>query len=609
MPNSAAAQGPDGLRSHVRLLLTTIAVSRIIVVDDEYAPTVEDLIGICTVLDPAQAAKLPHFRGIDFQVDAAIWGDTVHDQWEDLDGAQRRELLELARAFEAEVSAPRVGGGTDDTDERVDTRAAKSLEEILGSLNECEYVTLDLYEWRERAAELLADDRAANTVVLFDRDFRREKAGTEHEGLKLIREFQNRKVGCCGLITHTVSPGTEYDAWERLADEHNLLRDKFVVIAKEPLTKDSPDYYGFLGMLRLVALSERYARVKSAAWGVFEQSVDEAKEAVERLSVLDFDKIVFGSSRRESVWEPDTLFRVFGILMRREARERLYQTPEISAAFAEARRVSAMPEEIAAALSASSKALRIQRFESYESADQLNQYHVPIELGDIFEGGPTGRRYILLVQPCDLVVRGNGRRNYEDEKYGRVGAFVELVVDPDREKEKESWGELPFYHEDTGRSAFADFAKVHQVQLAVLDLCVLRTDGAATIEVGGPCPELLIEPWKERCKRLQRFFKAALTRYNTLEKKQLSGDLKSLALPAASTTVRLPATAEGNTVRYDLKRVMRLQQPRSGALLTAFTQYQARVAFEHPLGHRVPIQLVANGKRECDQEEETSAKE
>ena len=129
---------------------------------------------------------------------------------------------------------------------------------------------------------------------------------------------------------------------------------------------------------------------------------------MERLSTPDFDRIVFGSSRREGVWEPDTLLRVFGILMRREARSQLYQDADISTAVAEARRISAIPEDVAAALdeeSASPEVLRIQRFESYESDDELNQFHVPIELGDIFERDSNGQRYILLVQPCDLMVR------------------------------------------------------------------------------------------------------------------------------------------------------------------------------------------------------------
>ena len=74
--------------------------------------------------------------------------------------------------------------------------------------------------------------------------------------------FKSKEVGYCGLISHTIPLGGEYKAWHQLADEHNLVRDKFVVIAKERLTGESPDHYSFLRMLRLVALSGRCARAE-----------------------------------------------------------------------------------------------------------------------------------------------------------------------------------------------------------------------------------------------------------------------------------------------------------------------------------------------------------
>ena len=117
---------------------------------------------------------------------------------------------------------------------------------------------------------------------------------------------------------------------------------------------------------------------------------------------------------------------------------------------------------------------------------------VPRPSLDIFEKAP-GRRYILLTQPCDLMVRSNGKRVYDD-RLGRTGALVELVAGNAAKEAKESWREVPFYDEDTGAPAYVDVAKVHQVQLAVLDLCASRKDGVAAIEVGADCPEQLIEP-------------------------------------------------------------------------------------------------------------------
>ena len=622
---NSAPPTAETVRQHAERLLTSIGISRIVVVDDEYSedrPEVEELLGICTELQAGQAAELPHLDHIDFETDREIWAVRVRERWQNLGETERREVLERAHSLEEEGAPEDAGDGSSEykvpppipteTDvpepeagdtpdaaapaDSVDTRAAKSLKEILDGMEQCEFMTLSLKEWKKRSDELLANETAATTVFLFDRDFRREQEDADNEGFKLVREVQGKQGGYCGLISHTIPVGSEHEAWLQLAEEHSLMRDNFVVIAKDRLTGESPDHYSFLRMLRLVALSGRCARVKSRAWSVFKASVTAAQVAVERLSVLDFDRIVLASSRREGVWEPDTLFRVFGILMRREARVGLYQDSEILPAVAEARRISAIPEEVADALGEekpSQEALRIQRFEIYDSDETLSRFCLPLELGDIFETS-AGRRFILLTQPCDLMVRKNGKRNYDD-KYGRTGALVELIVDHATSGAKESWQEVPFYNRDTGAPAYADFARVHQVQLAVLDLCALQEDGVAKIEIDAACPERLIEPWKKRYERLQSFFTTALARYEELGRKQVTDELKLLALPVPSATIRLPVTVRGKTVGYDLKRVMRLRQPWSGVLLSAFSQYQSRAAFEHPFDHLLPMEGEANG--------------
>ena len=575
------------LRAHARELFANIGVSRIIVVDDEYLPAaVEDLLGICSAISATLAAELPHLDEIDFNAPREIWTDRVREAWDRLNDAGRKELMARARAVEAAEPPLATNGDAKD----IDATAASSLEDLLHQLEDCEYITLSLSEWKLRSGALLNDENASSTVLLFDRDFSREQEGTADGGFELIREVQAKKTGYCGLISHTIPRGSEYDAWLKLADKHKLDRDRFVVISKARLTGgDARDYYGFLGMLRLVALSDRFTVVKSKAWSIFQDSVDKAKEAMARLSTLDFDRIVFESSRREGVWEPDTLFRVFGILMRRQAQLRLHDEA-ISSAVAQARNVSAMPEEIAAAVrddSASHEALRIQRFEVYESGDDLNRSHAPIEVGDIFETESNKKRYVLLAQPCDLMVRSNGKRSYDD-KLGRTAALVELV---DKQAgEAMSWGELPFYDNKTGKSAFANFGRTHQVLLAVLDLCAVSADGSAAFQVNAASSELLIAPWKARYKELRRVFRTALGRWERLGERQVGNELKSLALPGCSTTVRVDAAVHGETVRYGLKRVMRLRQPRSGALLTSFAQYQARAAFEHEFEPRPEVE-------------------
>ena len=509
--NSAAAIR-ESARQDAKKIFDTVGVSRIVMVDDEYGPNVEDLLGICDEF-LAVLAELPHMGGVDPDDPEDERNDGIRDVWTSLDNTERRRVLATARESYAALTAATMDGEAKAKakagQETGDDKAASSLEDILRGLENLEFVPLCLGEWMERRDGYLGDAKAAETLLLFDRDFSREQAGTENEGLRQIQTVQSGEVGYCGLLSHTVPLGDEYEAWKSLSDKHDLDRDKSVVIAKDRLKRDPPDYDGFLGMLRLTALSSRYGRVKSKAWSIFESSLADARSAMESLSVLDFDRIVFASSRDEGVWEPDTLLRVFGILMRRVARLRLHEDEEILAAVWTARRVSDAPDRIGSALTAdgdSSEVLEMQRFEIYDAGHELNRFRTPIDLGDIFR--IDGKLCMLLAQPCDLVVRKDGKRNYETNRLRRVAAVAELVRGKDTKRD--NWGRLPFYEEGTGKSAFVNFGKVHQVPLVVLDLCAVCEDGSAAIDVGVETPELLIEPWRVRYGKLRKLFVKAL---------------------------------------------------------------------------------------------------
>ena len=574
---NSSAEFRANVRQDTKALLDTVGISRVIIVDDEYAPKVSELIGICSQLTQADWKGLPHLQEVPFDAPPALRSGKITQMWDQLNHTERQHVLAQARELRA-LSAEREAG---EEQPDGDYKAAMSLEEVLNGHAGLELRLLCLGEWREQGADLLLDVKAKDTLLFFDRDFNQEEAGTDNEGLKQILAVQSKNVGYCGLITHTVSLDDEYEEWIRLSEQHGIAPDKFVIVAKERLNKEPPDFYGFLGVLRAAALSGRYARVKNKAWSIFESSLSEARKGMERLSVLDFDRVVFASSRNEGVWEPDTLFRVFGILMRRKARSLLLEDADIAEAVAAARSVSAAPESITKALDAHrepSEGLRIQRWEIYDAGNELNVFHAPIDLGDVFELGLSGKHYILLAQPCDLMVRKHGMRNHEDNKFGRTAALVELVLGT--AEKRESWGELPFFEEKIGKSAFANFAKVRHVPLAVLDLCTIRSDGSAEFDVSAKRPHLLIEPWKVRHEKLFRYFQKALVQYETLKNAAIDDEIASCTLPGSSTALQLGPAVDGNTLKYNLKRKLRLRQPWSGALLTEFAQYQARAAFE-----------------------------
>ena len=575
----------DKLRTDAANLLNGIGIDRIVIVDDAYAQGVEELISLCSTHLRSTASTLPYLDSVDVEAPDNVWHSQIRTIWETLDQSETQNLIRSARARVDETSARSADGDELEDDRAVDQRVASTLEQIFVRPNECEFVPLSLGDWEEKRDTLLADSKAPTTVYFFDRNFEGERIGTDDKGIALVRDALDNGSSYSGLITHTVSPEGEYNAWQKIANEQNLDRDRFVVISKGRLNNEPPEYYGFLAMLRLTALSSRYAQVRTTAWTIFEQSLLDAQSAIERLSVVDFDRMVFASSFREGVWELDTFFRIFSILMRREASRRLHNEPSASDAVKDARNVSAAPADVINALDAhdhSEPAMQIQRFEIYDEGDQINKWHIPIGNGDVFRVDAVGKDYLLLAQPCDLVVRNDGFRNNENAKFGRTAAIVEVVKGGDKTGSK--WGKLPFYDEETGAHAYVHFGKAHQIALAVLDLCVFGSGGVSTLDVDQESDGLMIEALERRFTRLSNYYREALKLCNDLG--TYREDLSVLGIPHASLSLDLAHTASQSGVTYDVRRIRKLRQPWSGALLTEFAQYQARMAYEHDFGYK-----------------------
>lgn len=653
MSNQTAAV--EDVRANAHRLLQSIGVCRIVVVDDEYAAetiSVEELIGICEALPPETVVTIPSLANLRFDANPDVWRASIQKLWAELDDGKQADLLRRARILREEndsiatfpledgdthakapegeltqAASPEIGpvGETGErepqldregpsgpvattseqqpSDPRRDAVAALGLQQLLADLPEFTFETLSLRQWNEVRDQYLADEDAGrHTLFLFDRDFRRENASSD-EGLNLVREVQKQGASLCGLITHTVPVGAEHEAWDNLSRDHQLDRDRFLVIAKQRLSVDDGlTHYSFLRMVRLAALSSRCGAMKNAAWKVFADSVEAAREALERVSVSDFDQIVLASSRREGVWEPETLFRIFSVFMRREARRRMHEdeAADLPSKVRDARAVSVIPgdgDDVYGREPPLPEAIRLHRFELFESPEFINQHHLPIDLGDVFQDG-RGTQYILLSQPCDLMVRSNGRRAYDD-KCNRQVVLADLIRATGESAPKDYWEKIDWFDEATGQPVYVDFAKVHDVRLAVLDLCVLNKDGKASIDINGAAPGGLIDPWQKHGEKVRKMFRAATNRFNELgkniQKNQDKDTLRKALLPMASLSARFDVNVSGDVVRYDIKRVGRLLQPRAGALLTRFAQYRSRAAFEHDFDHRTPRTSTDDG--------------
>ena len=136
------------------------------------------------------------------------------------------------------------------------------------------------------------------------------------------------------------------------------------------------------------------------------------------------------------------------------------------------------------------------------------------------------------------------------------------------------------------------------MKLYILDLCVFSDEGEAKIGVKDKCPQTIVPAWSNyHIKVLEKAKDVIEThgklhkmreRYNKrrVPKNQVPDNLLRLAIPPSSDPelfVGTINTAE-KELGYDCNRVARLSQSHAAALLTKFSHFTSRAAFDLDFG-------------------------
>jgi hypothetical protein len=549
-------------------LFDTLSIQRVISVDDLYAEehTPDDLIGLLTAT-PAAAANIPEIKDLDLTVDTDIWADRLRTVWDGLPTERQITILQQVR------------GATDDNQE-LDKMVGGVLAQLF---TKYEFRPLTLAQWQTEKSTLLDPTTMPSTVVLFDQSFTKE-GGTETAGLGLIQDAyalcQHHGL-LCGLLSQNYTIEQEFEGWQQLSRDHHLEAHQFVLIAKERL---QGRLIGFATQIKLTVLNQQCNDLKQEAIKVLASAHEQAGEQLRAMNIYDFEHIVFRSSYREGIWEPDTLFRIFGLYHRAATRHFAKQSATLSQQASAIRKVSNLP--IPSSTTLRHTTWKIQRLELYEDHDHLNNHHLPTDLGDIYQKTNGDKRYMLLAQPCDLMVRNEKEAGRRPSTYEAL--LAEIVDEPPNDPAGSA--ELKYFDPATGRSAYLHFGRTHTVKLCVLDLCVFRTDGLAVLSTKDTCPDGVIPSWQRYFTALQKDAATLLKRYEAFKKT----DKKDKALIAILTKashkgiVTADIHPQDERVEFHIKRIRRLLQPRAGEILTRYGAYTSRDAFEHDFGDLPP---------------------
>ena len=559
-------------------ILNALEVARVVYVDDanDESVSLEEVIAATVNLDQMYLLTVFPELGDAIPDDPDVLAQKLRSVWGLIDANVREQ-----RGQEVLIAARR--HDSDNTDDVADASIMSNL------VAETKLLKLTPKQWEIQTEQLLHDDQTHRMLFLFDRDFSL-KGGDPEGGIKIIAALLARNDTeklICGLLTHTVTPETQPASWVELSKTYGIPKDRFVVIPKLHLSQDP---ILFAQTLKFAALSPDFDELKRKTKEIIAEATTAASNQVDEVSIYDLDHIVFQVSADEGLWEPDMLFRLHALFHRLELRRLAHEGGILETIASKLRAVSGIPTQ-GHLFSPPSSAWALQRKELYEFDDHVNKNHLPLDLGDIFErvGATSTKQYILLAQPCDLMVRNDGRRHPELDRI----PVAEVVCTDAKPPYSE---EMPYFDESRTKKWYIMLKRIHFVRACILDLCVYNQDGVAKLHITGDIPPGIRPAWRERHRILSRFWSQSIRRADLLApidaepspvtqtKQQLAKDFKGLFFDDDLFKGNLADVDGVRSITYDCKRVRHLSRARALGLLMSYTSTIGRPAYDRDFG-------------------------
>lgn len=560
--------------SIVTQLFTAAGVKRVVFVDDRFGITATRIQSMADDLPKEKLDESGAFPDIDFSAeDEEITRSKLAKQISEAESAQ------LAAMFEKIVAVQ-----YPEHDAARDKSAADYFHTVVSSA--AEIIAVSLRQWERHKERLLSEAGTKPTIFIFDDDFTLEGQGKTH-GRRLVGEThttnQNYRF-VYALLTHNAPNDDAEVALEKeIAEELPDVADYLLVISKGRLSENSDRFAdrmkSFLLYRLFKVLTRRLAEETAAA---SERAIKQIKD----LGIQSFERIILSSSRAEGAWSPDTLVRVIGVYQQQIVKSTIRKDEELHRLVRDINPIcdvvtAAMPETVP------SNAKRLQHDEIYESGQSINAVHLPIASGDIFTDA-GGTQYMILAQPCDLVVRSNGFRRDEQrdrQQFVPVAAVRKVESQYRKTPIPSHEYELPHFVENERWSVRMN--ETFYLPLWLLDLAVCNRDGQCSISESDTASPLLVEPWIKRHATLVR--RAESVALNVAKITDASIDRNELLqswcrIPLGSPfQVEVEVNGGAWKLGLGLARTLRTAELHATGVLIEYTAFQARLAHPHDL--------------------------
>lgn len=543
----------------VAKLLDAVGIRTVIVVDDEFEPKIEDVIAVVESV-PNLHLEVGDLGAIDFTTEREIWEDELRSRWAAMT-IDERVILQDDIYSETTVG-PKVG------------EELSLLQELVVSAT---FISMTPSKWMSEGYSLLAEASAKAVLILFDKHLGNELL---EDGIDLIRDVYSsphQEGVWTGLLTNRVRADGELKAWEEMSVRLGEHANRLIVLSKDHLSRDAAN---FVEGLRVLLMAQPAGSLERSVAAACKSVGDEVLAEIQnQLNPLEFERIVFGLARDEGIWEVDMILRLLDIRRRTRVRLALHDNETVRQSVSLLRTLDSL--RIGEVNTGSVHAQRIYGEEIYDDGDHLARLHLPIELGDVFVKEVSDRQFVLVGQPCDLMVRSTGRRHPDlsfvtllpIKPFNSEGSATPLMATT-------VLFELPAFWQD-GSAGWVELNRPAVVPIEAVDYCVISRDGRSVAPLDEGQSGWLLPGWEKRRGHLTKAAESLRRSYSDSSYSEKAAQVKA-ALGIRRSCVTKPIM-EGANFSLGLKRVRRLLPPYARALLTSYCLHVAREAFDRPL--------------------------
>ncbi|CAM1368677.1 conserved protein of unknown function [Tenacibaculum soleae] len=471
-------------------------------------------------------------------------------------------------------------------------------------------------------------EEGKRVICLFDFEFQSGntlipgKNGAQLAKMLIDEKTCSEKV-VCGIFSHKFTEIQEDEFREKYSKDFDVEKSKFYTISKRRFAFD-PQITGFAEGIKNLLLLPHIENLKTESLIVLEESNTKAGDRIKEITPNTFNQIIQKSSLKEGVWEISTLFRLYGILSKEENYKMISNSTLRQKFNNSINRIREIDSKDTGykSIFPNQQLIELRNSELYLNGDVINNLHLPIANGDIFE--IKNKEYILLVQPCNLALRAHkedcGKRDYSYD----TGILIPLkLITEDR---------MNINMEEVKQSQVKDkllvsyFPGFKTISLNLLDLVVFNENGSSLINLNATSldNDVIHFPWKKRYEYIHKSFldyENKLHQFNTLRqghelllthkkadlkklkeekskqkekalnkeigvlKKNFNDSFSNISNIEDLKKFKINCTKIYNYTNRNLdlqiKRKRHYKNPHSDDLLQKFMQYLSRNAFEH----------------------------